>query len=224
MSIVIMSYQLSAPSMKKIKKEDPLHEQELYSRIEIQERALQNYAREIYENIGQILSLAKLQLLSLQADEKTSEKILDSGKLVGKAIVDLRNLTRQLSPEEVIRNGFVHAVCFELKRLTAAGLCHAVFSVTGNYFRLGEVKELVAFALLQKLIYPVLDINHPGKIRVDFRYNLDGVTINFERELGGQMLFVSIKERLLLKQRLKYIDSCIGSDRNKKNLQININR
>src|SRR5687768_156592 len=158
-----MHFQLSTLSMKKLKPEEHLHEEELYSRLEIQERALKMYTKEIYENIGQVLSLAKLQLFGLQVEEaKTAETIQDSGKLVGKAITDLRNLTRQLSPEEIIRKGFAYAVCDELKRLTEARLCNAVFRVTGNYFSLGDVKELVAFNVLQKLIFPVLDINHPG--------------------------------------------------------------
>jgi len=221
-----MQNQLSTLSMKKTRRDAHLHEQELYSRLEIQERTLHTYTKEIYENIGQVLSLAKLQLFSLQIDEKkVSEKILDSGKLVGKAIADLRNLTHQLSPEEIIRKGFAYAVCYELKRLNEAGLCNAVFSVTGNYFSLGDVKELVTFNVLQKLIYPVLNINSPGIIRVVFRYNVKTVNIDFEREIDGQPHLIENKGMIQFKERLKYIDSNIRyRNRDKQNLQITINK
>ena len=96
-----MVYNVACQPMKRTKKTMRLIKEELDSRIEIQERSLQAYSKEIFENIGQVLSLVKLQL---QAENKVStDKISDPGKLLAKAISDLRNLTKQLSPNEIIR-------------------------------------------------------------------------------------------------------------------------
>ena len=94
--------------MKRSKKIPPLVKEELTSRIEIQERSLQAYSKEIFENIGQVLSLVKLQLLSFQpSNNNDTDNILDSGKLLGKAIADLRNVHpgRRLHQPPVRGNG-----------------------------------------------------------------------------------------------------------------------
>ena len=65
-----MNYDTICVPMKKTKKTIRLIREELVSRIEIQQRSLDVYSREIFENVGQVLSLVKLQLLKLQSDER----------------------------------------------------------------------------------------------------------------------------------------------------------
>src|SRR6187200_1473873 len=174
-----MKYDVICLPMKKTKKTMRLIKEELDSRIEIQERSLQAYSKEIFENIGQVLSLVKLQL---QAENKVSTgKISDPGKLLAKAISDLRNLTKQLSPDEIIKNGFGYAINCELKRLSEAGFCRIEFCEEGSFINLEDVKELVAFCILQQLTYPVLDINHPGFIRMNVQYLRTSIEIEVTR-------------------------------------------
>ncbi len=196
--------------MKKTNKTINLLNEELYSRIEIQERSLQAYAKEIFENIGQVLSLVKMQVMGLQnADVDNPRKISDSGKLLGKAIADLRNLTKQLSPDEIVKHGFGQAITSELKRLNSAGFCDAQLSVKGDYITLKGVKELVVFCVLQQLIYPALDIYEPGLIKLDIRYDEDKIAIEIKREFKGEPLLLDIEEMVKFKQRLKTINSTI---------------
>jgi two-component system NarL family sensor kinase len=194
--------------MKKIMHNpDKLHEQELNSRIEIQQRSLETYSKEIYENIGQILSLAKLQLQSLQQDDnKNHGNVHDTGYLISKAISDLRSLTKQLSPEEIIRNGFSQSIITELNRLTETGFCKAEYLVKGNPTSLGEAEELIVFCVLQRLIYPALDIYKPGSIGLLIKFARRNIDIGIKRELNGEPLFLDMKELLLLKDKLKSIN------------------
>src|SRR6187401_869949 len=165
-----MKYGTVCQPMKRTKKTMKLIKEELDSRIEIQERSLQTYSKEIFENIGQVLSLVMLQL-------QTENKIPEPGKLLGKAISDLRNLTKQLSPDEIIKNGFGCAINCELKRLGDAGFCRIEFSEKGDLIILEEVKELVVFCVLQQLTYPILNIYHPGLIRINVQYFLRKIEI-----------------------------------------------
>lgn len=205
-----MNYEVTCLPMKKTNKTNDLLNEELYSRIEIQERSLQSYAKEIFENIGQVLSLVKLQILGLQVeDTNIPGKISDSGKLLGKAIADLRNLTKQLSPDEIIKHGFAQAITCELKRLSNAGFCDAQFSVKGDYIKLKSVKELVVFCVLQQLIYPVLNLYESGLIKLSIRYHEDKIAIEIKREFKGEPLLLDIEEMVNFKQRLKTIDGSI---------------
>ena len=217
-----MKHDVICRPMKRRKKTMRLLKEELASRIEIQHRSLQAYAKEIFENIGQVLSLVKLQL---QTENKNStNKISDPGKLLGKAIADLRNLTKQLSPDEIIKNGFAYAINCELKRLSEAGFCRIEFSESGDLISLEEVKELVVFCVLQQLTYPVLDIYHPGLIRMNIQYRENKIEIEVAREFKEEPLLLDIEEMAKFKHRLNTINSSISyKDQNWNTLQITIN-
>src|SRR5688572_13397838 len=70
----------------------------LKTKIEIQNQAFQNISQEIHDNIGQVLSLVKLNLHTADFSDlpATMEKINCSKVLVGKAIIDLRDLSKSL--------------------------------------------------------------------------------------------------------------------------------
>ena len=212
-----MKYDVTCLPMKRTKKTIKLIKEELNSRIEIQERSLQAYSKEIFDNIGQVLSLVKLQL-------QTENKMAEPGKLLGKAITDLRNLTKQLSPDEIIRHGFAHAIKCELKRLNEAGFCRMEFSEKGNFVNLEDVKELVVFCVLQQLTYPLLSIYHPGFICMNVQYFGSKIEIGVTREFKAEPLLLNIEEMAKFKQRLNTINSSISyKNQDWNTLQITIN-
>ena len=220
-----MNNDLTCVPMKKTKKTNRALKEELNSRIEIQERSLQAYSKEIFENIGQVLSLVKLQLLGLQEEDKNyTGKVTESGKLLGKAIADLRNLTKQLSPDEIIKNGFAFAINCELKRLNETGFCRAELSESGNFIKLEEVKELVVFCVLQQLTYPVLNIHQPGFIQINILYKRSRIEIEVTREYQEEPLLLDIQEMTKFKQRLATIDSAVSyKDQDWNTLKLTIN-
>jgi len=220
-----MKYDMICVPMKRTKKTIGLLKEELSSRIEIQQRSLQAYSREIFDNIAQVLSLVKFQLSNLQSDEKEyGQKEIDPGKLLGKAISDLRNLTKQLSPDEIIKKGFASSIHYELKRLSDAGFCKINFSSKGKTIELESVKELVVFCVLQQLAYPVLDINGPGIFDIQIHYLKEKISIEIIRECNGELLLLNTDELEKFNQRLKTINSTIEYKlSHKKILQITIN-
>ena len=203
--------------MKRSRKTIKVLKAELNSRIEIQGRALQAYSKEIFENIGQVLSLVKLQL-------HTENEISEPGKLLAKAITDLRNLTKQLSPDEIIKNGFGYAISCELKRLSEAGFCRIEFCEEGSFVSIDEVKELVVFCILQQITYPVLDIYDPGFIRLNVQYLRTRIEIEITRVFKEQPLHLNLEEMAKFKQRLSTINSSISyKNQNWNTLQLTIN-
>src|SRR5205085_390335 len=76
----------------------------LRTQLEIQEQTLKNISQEIHDNIGQGLTLAKLNLSLMNVNEPGSliTKIEDSKKLVAKAINDLRDIAKGLNSDNII--------------------------------------------------------------------------------------------------------------------------
>src|SRR6185436_14570695 len=95
----------------------------LQAQLEIQEQTLRTISQEIHDNIGQVLSLAKLNLNTMEIDKKEElqEKIVDSKKLVSKAIQDLRDLSKSMNTDNIEAIGLVRAIQYELEMIRKTG-------------------------------------------------------------------------------------------------------
>jgi signal transduction histidine kinase len=88
----------------------------LQSQLEIQEQTLKNISQEIHDNIGQALTLVKLNLNTMDFDlnEQSNQKIITSKELISKAINDLRDLSRSLNTDIIADLGLQNAIEQEL--------------------------------------------------------------------------------------------------------------
>lgn len=85
--------------MKKNKSALIYQHEKLLERIEMQNKLIRDFEKEIYDNINQVLCLARIKLVNLDpADTKASAISLEQSRnLIGKAIHDLRNLAKQVN-------------------------------------------------------------------------------------------------------------------------------
>ncbi len=97
-------------------------EQELTkTQLEVQEQTLRTIGRDIHDNIGQLLSLTKLTLGSVQLElqpEKTKGKVANALVLVDDSIKELRHLASILHAEKLLTDGLENAIEKELGWLT----------------------------------------------------------------------------------------------------------
>src|SRR5687768_12655611 len=77
----------------------------LSTQLEIQEQTFQNISREIHDNIGLSLTLAKLNLNTLLYNKSDIDKINSSIELIGEALNDLSDISKSLNPEIINSNG-----------------------------------------------------------------------------------------------------------------------
>ncbi len=152
------------------------HETELLqSQLEIQEQTFQNISREIHDNIGQKLTLAKLHLNTLNfSDRKNSEiKANDSVKLIGEAISDLSDISRSMSSEIILSNGLIKGLEFETNQLQKSGLYNIDLSVTGEIIFLDANKELVLFRIAQEALNNIIKHASATNINIDLHYDVE---------------------------------------------------
>ena len=83
--------------MKRKKQELLNRNQELITHIALQEQFIRDLEKEIYDNVNQVLCLARIKLSGINWNdpEGSLETVGQSGELIVKAIHDLRNLARQ---------------------------------------------------------------------------------------------------------------------------------
>ncbi len=130
----------------------------LQTQLEIQEQTLKNISQEIHDNIGQVLSLAKLNIntMSDATPEELQEKINDSRQLVGKAIQDLRDLSRSLNTDYVIEMGLVRSIEYELELIKKTGSFDTSCTIEGKTYRLEQQQELILFRIVQEVLHNII--------------------------------------------------------------------
>jgi len=129
----------------------------LRTQLEIQEQTLKTISQEIHDNIGQVLSLAKLNLNTMEIDrkEELQEKIMDSKKLVSKAIQDLRDLSKSMNTDNIEAMGLIRAIEYELEMIRKAGF-KTELNVEGSSIRLEPQKELILFRIIQEVLNNII--------------------------------------------------------------------
>lgn len=194
--------------MKKGNGQYHIKQEELLSEIEIQERSLKSYEKAVYDNIGQILSLAKMQLfmVDLEGMDNAQIKINKSRSLIGKAIRDLRQVTKQLSCGDIIDKGVAFAIEHELQRIKNSKICETEFRLVGSPFKLDKGKNLMLFSILQTIVYDIL-LFQVSKFIIKMIYSLDEIEVKIIYQNNGPVFLTNdlIKANIKLSKRLKMI-------------------
>ena len=153
-------------------------EELLKSQLEIQEQTLKNISQEIHDNVGQVLTLAKLNLATTTvAESAANEKIKTSQQLIGKAIQDLRDLSRSLNTDYVEDLGLVRSIEYELELLQKTGTIVTELSIEGKPLRFDKQKELILFRIVQEAIHNIIKHADAKKISASIHFNHESVTI-----------------------------------------------
>lgn len=179
------------------------------ARFDIREFFLETAVKDIYENIGQVLSLIKMQLAVLYPGKQNNQgSITKSGELLSQSIRDLRNLSRSFYPDMELlkKSDWIEALrhFVELMQLQAdplikikeepekmsAGLKVIVFNMILEI--LGLIKEL-------KGKYKNITVSsHNTEVTISIEYLGDEITLGAEDENLEKVNYLSFNKRIQL--------------------------
>lgn len=157
------------------------HQELLRTQLEIQEQTLKTISQEIHDNIGQTLSLAKLNL-ALEDEQQNGNniKVASSHQLVSKAIQDLRDLSRSLNTDYVAEMGLIRSIEYELEMISKTGVIKTNLQVEGQQRKLDKQKELILFRIVQESLNNIIKHAGADRLSVTANYQLQEllITIN----------------------------------------------
>jgi two-component system, NarL family, sensor kinase len=158
----------------------------LQSQLEIQEQTFENISREIHDNIGQKLTLAKLHLNTLDYTDtkKTELQVNDSVNMISEAINDLSDISRSMSSEILLNNGLIKALEFEAAQLQKSGMYKISLSTSGNSIFMDANTELVLFRIAQEAINNI--IKHAQATLIDIRLHYNTVLLTMQISDNGK--------------------------------------
>lgn len=189
--VVLLSYLFTTKKNKLIQEKQLMKtqfEQELLqTQLEIQEQTLKTISEEIHDNVGQVLSLAKLNLNTVGniSDEQAQLKIDSTKNLVSKAINDLRNLSRSLHGESIGEIGLQEAIANELKIVQNTGHFKTDLKITGQVYKLDPQKEMVLFRIVQEALHNAVKHSNAAHLQVSASYHADHFTLTISDDGTG---------------------------------------
>ncbi|MCD6064863.1 MAG: sensor histidine kinase [Flavipsychrobacter sp.] len=144
----------------------------LHTRLEVQEKALNQVSQEIHDNIGQSLSVAQanLDFLSEVEDAEQSQKLIDASKrILHKALNDLRNVSHILNSENINRIGLEESLRKELDYLSSYNKIDFQLYSEGETDALSNEQELMVFRIAQEGLANI--VKHAQATKVGIRLN-----------------------------------------------------
>jgi two-component system, NarL family, sensor kinase len=157
----------------------------LQSQIETQEQTFQHLSREIHDNVGQILSLAKVQLNIMEEGKTFNQPLLtDVKESVGKAMIDLRDIAKSLNTDRIKLCSLAEMTNHELQRIARLGTIKTFFTAQGQEQPIDEQKKLIVFRMIQEALQNIL--KHAGAQTIEVAFKYDSKEFNCEIKDDGK--------------------------------------
>lgn len=169
--VMIWSYNNKKMQMAREKQQiqDAFEKQLLQSRLEIQEETFNNISQEIHDNVGQLLSFAKVQLnIMEQQAAKGPEDIKAVKETIGTAFSALRNIARSLSSDRIQSFSLTDNIREEIRRMERAGISIG-FTVEDAEQPVNPQSKLLLFRMIQEALQNIL--KHSCATSVDIRFS-----------------------------------------------------
>ncbi len=194
-------------------------EQSLKAQLEIQEHTFEAISQEIHDNVGQVLSLAKVQINIIHESQHMDKGLLMGIKEnIGKAMADLRDLSRSLNSERVCDCSIHETLLQETERINRTGILQAAFRVEGDTREMPPQKKLIVFRIVQESIQNCIKHAEASQVSILCRYRSEDVQISVSDngkgfdpqsipQTGGGQGLANIRTRVRLAGGTHSVDS-----------------
>ncbi len=150
---------------KKTLKED-FEKQLLRSRVEVQEATFQHIGRELHDNVGQLLSTAKMLLgVTEMGLPAVPDTLQTASATLSKAIQEIRQLSRSLDKEWLEQFSLLANLREETERINAGGTVRASCNCS-IILQMPAAEQIILFRIVQEAIQNALKHAHPATIIV----------------------------------------------------------
>jgi two-component system NarL family sensor kinase len=174
--------------LEKQSMENTYQTQLLQSRLEVQEQSFRYFSEEIHDNIGQLLSIVKMQLYNIRNSSREQEivtKATDCNELLGKAITDLRNISHTLNSGYIGKAGLADAIEKDLEYIRSAKEIKCTLHRSGDEHTLGNERELLVFRIVQEAISNAVKHASPSAIDIYLNYSPASLQVVIEDNGSG---------------------------------------
>lgn len=194
--------------VEKQKEEQERFEKEIAeTQIEIREATLRNISWELHDNIGQLLTLAKIQL-----QNSTPENIKEVSETITKGLTEVRSLSKLINPEAIKNINLREALQLEVDHFNRLNFIETTYKVEGDEVEIDKKASIVLFRILQEFFSNTIKHSKATNLEVTLNYKKDKLIL-FAKDNGVGFLINEKKEGIGLsniKNRIKLIGAEIN--------------
>ncbi|MBU3744023.1 MAG: hypothetical protein FGM61_05650 [Sediminibacterium sp.] len=149
------------------------------ARNEIQQTTLNNISQEIHDNVGQLLSLTKMQLNLIEQELGNEHQLIKEAKQnISRAMSDLRDLAKGMSSDRIRLLGLYESVVQEAVRINKIGKIAVRVHSTGVKQEPEHQKQLVIFRVIQECFQNIIKHAEATEVEVAFIFSPEQLAIS----------------------------------------------
>lgn len=193
--------------------------------IEVRDQTLQDVAMEIHDNIGQILTLANLNLHKITSEDDGIMKAAeDARSLIKKSINELRGMSRRMEGENILQGGLQLAIQQQVEWANRINQSTVEFLSIDSFpliIENDERKKMILFRMIQESLNNSLKHSKASKIVITCEANKEMFEIRLEDngvgfdvskiENSKSLGMTTLKKRAALINASLSIDSILDS-------------
>ena len=186
------------------------------TKLQIREQTFNMISEEIHDNIGQMLSLAKVQLAILENSVgKGTSQVEQLKETLQTVSSELRQMARGLSGDHVKSFTIIELVSNLAARINECNVTSVELTTTGERRALPEREKFIVFRIIQESLQNCLKHACAKHIQIEFQFNTNGLNVYIEDDGKG----FDINEELLrsgglglqhIRERMKLIGGNAG--------------
>lgn len=144
------------------------------SEIEIREATLRHISWELHDNIGQLMTLSKIQVQMLGEKPDNLEEAIET---IGTAINELRSLSKMINPEALRSMSLPESLTLELERFNRLKFIISTIDIVGTPVNFDSKREIIIFRILQEFFSNTIKHSKAKNLDVTLNYSDNGLTI-----------------------------------------------
>lgn len=144
------------------------------SQIEIREETLRHISWELHDNIGQLMTLAKI---NAQLVKDNPQKINEVTQNISAALQELRALSKSINIDYLKKLSLIEAINLEVDRFNRLDHIKTSLEIKGPVKELNLNKEIILFRILQEFFSNTIKHSKATELNVQLNYSSDSINI-----------------------------------------------
>jgi two-component system, NarL family, sensor kinase len=150
----------------------------LESKLEMQEQTFGMISQEIHDHVGQILSLAKIQVAIIEQKQSIDGELLGNVKEnISLALTELRDIAKSLSSDRLQQVSLVESISHEVRRINRSGTIRVSSVVQGDEKEISDQHKLIAFRMVQEGLQNVMKHAGASEVKLNIHYMEDVIFV-----------------------------------------------
>lgn len=149
------------------------------ARIEMQEQTLKHVGWELHDNIGQLLSVANMQLniFSKTLPEAKKTSALEIKEILASSLQGVRSLSKSLNSQVIGYAGLEASLENELSRFQRLGVVKTSLEISGEKQEIPQQHSIILFRILQEFLSNVIKHAQASRLEVCMEYTTEELKI-----------------------------------------------